>query len=554
MKQIIASVMFGLIVFSNILGQEQLPPPPKPTPKPLGISAANDYFPQRWNEFISVESGFKVKLPVVPQERVLVDNTKSEVTGRKYRAGSENFIVYSLEAIETSSSDKFQKDEKFVFQAVKEERTRNFESPVTLLSELTSFRGGCPASYAEFESKGKFVYRELYVFCGDKFYIVSIRTFKDLTGPTLRSYSEIAKEFISSFELLEEEELKSLKSTVLQSSGKFKDEENRFSVKFPKYPEIIESFDEGRIVDISFTAESDEFSYEIIADTVTTTFSFSEHLREKLYDNWRKGFITGSKGKLISESSFNFRSVKGRALTVSLPNAANPLIIRVLAMNGRFYSMLFSDLSETVTKERSKAASLEAEAFFNSFEKLNESKPPKYLGLVYRNNYTSEYFGISMNTPKGWEINGGQVMATFDDKQDDIVFDVENLDILEPPLLGLTNAEKNLAKRAFMNLEARFYRFPSVTLAEVARVTGKIIVEKEKNLELVKDFSRFDINGVEAWKATFKFDESVRPETYLLSYFLKHENYMFTINAAYVREEDKKKIENSVNSLRLLQR
>src|SRR5687768_7177931 len=145
MKRNLLLLLIALGFIANPFSQEP-PPPPKPAPPP----PANDYYPDRWKDFIAVDEGFKARFPNQPLERFVVDKN-SEVIGKKYRSGYESFIVYQVNSTDTATAEIYQQSPKIVFETVKNKRLKSLESPATAVSELTAMRGGCPSAYVEYD-------------------------------------------------------------------------------------------------------------------------------------------------------------------------------------------------------------------------------------------------------------------------------------------------------------------------------------------------------------------------------------------------------------------
>ncbi|MCW5960349.1 MAG: hypothetical protein KIS76_09310 [Pyrinomonadaceae bacterium] len=546
-----AAALVTLLLGSNGRGQDK-PPPTLSPPAP-----SNDYYPASWKEFVSTAAGFSVKLPRTPQERQIVRESDGEAIGRKYRLGSENFIVYTIEAVDLGSSEKFEQDQKKVFLSMRDERAKNFESPVSVVSELSAMRNGYPSFYAEFNAGKDLRYRELYVFGDGVFYLVSIRTFrghKEFVMGSKDDYGEIAKAFIQSFKVLGDDETKKLTSTPLagNSGGKFRDEEYRFSVNIPGELEILESKTDSEAVDVTFESVVDDTVYTVVAKKISDIFSFSDGIREMFYDNWRNGYLKGVEGKLESEKSFEYKGIKGRDLVVSSPKVKAPLFCRILAMNGKFYSLKTLHVKENLSPELRAKFESDTQKFFNSFEKLFEFEPPKYYGIVFDDVYTSEYYRIVINLPKKWNVVGGQVMVSFGDDREDVGFDVDAPQKLEPELLRISRPGSTTGEPAFILMDAKFFGSADLPMKQVALSAEKQIIEKRPGLAVAEQFAPFKVNGVEIWKGIFKFTDADNAGKFVVSYYIKEGNYLFTINGGYKLAEDGKLIDDAVRSIRFL--
>lgn len=549
---LIILTIFSVKIFS------QTPPPLNPTVPIRTISSppppVKDYSPKNWEEFVSVEGKFKARFPKTPQKRKLIDAENMELLRQEYRLGNDNFIFYKIQFENVSELSIIQTKPDELFQTVKNQRLKDYETPVSIVTQTDLKRAGCPAKYLEYNAGGDLRYRDLYVFCNDNLYQISIRTFRNHSKETIgaeNAYGEIADAFINSFIPLKDSELKGLKETQPAYTGNFRDDEMRFKIAFPNYPEVTEEIGSDGTSDVNFVTTNGNYEYRMSADKLTTTFSFSEILREKFYDNFRNGFVGASGGKIVSDNSIGYKGAKGRDLIIELPDTVGRFYFRILALNGKLYTFSLVDKTEEKTADSEKEAGLKAKEFFDSFEKLFEFQPPKYYGIVYENVYTSEFYGFSIDIPKGWKIQGGQLMISSDDENHtDQVFEEPETRLFKPIFLQAVKPNGERTLNSVFKISGNYFGFDNLKISLIVKEVSKTILENSEKIRLVNDFKPITINQKQIWQADFVMDTDDQKDLKFRNYIIQHGKYFFTINAIYLSEEDLKSIEESIKSLK----
>lgn len=536
------------------------PPPPKPITKPTGATRlnslpppSNDYSPENWVEFISVEGKFKARFPQTPQKRKLIDAENMELLRHEYRLGNENFILYKIQFENVAELSFFQTKPDSIFETVKNQRLKDYENPVSIISETDTNRADCPAKYIEYDAGKELRYRDLYVLCNENLYQVSIRTFRDKSKETMgakNAYGEIADAFIRSFIPLKVDEIKGLKETKPKYFGKFRDDEMRFKIDFPNYPEITEEISEDGTSEINFVSSNEDFEFKVSADKLTTTFSFSEILREKFYNNFRKSFVGASGGKLILDKAIDYKGVKGRDLIIEHPDSIRRFYFRILALNGKLYTFSLVDKAEEKKADSNKIAEQKAKEFFDSFEKLFEFQPPKYYGIVYEGVYTSEFYGFSIKIPKGWQIKGGQlIISSTDEKVQDLVFEEPESRLFKPIFLQVFKPDHEKSLNSIFKISGNYFGFENLNMSLVVKEVSKTIVKNSDKIRLINDFKPVVINQKQIWQADFEMDTDDRKNLRFRNYIIQHGKYFLTINAIYLSDEDLISVEESIKSM-----
>lgn len=542
-----------------IVSDEDTPPPlapPKPPPPPPPPAPARDYNPEIWKEYVFVEDGFRAKFPGDPRKKLKIDGESLKKLADEFVYGYEGFILYTVKIEDISPDDLVKKDTPAAFNEIKNKRLRQLGANAKAVADTKSEVGGCATRRVDYEAEKNLLFREIYFICTDRLFQISVRTERggnrNLMGSE-NSYGKIAESFLSGFKPLTAQENKTLKSSELPFDGKFSDLINRFRVEFPEKPQITEEYEGEELKETSFIAVLDGFEYRLNVNQMTANFSFTDKLREKLYSQWEKGFLQSYKGKVASSVAFDFKGATGRDLVFEAPD--NPIFrVRLLAVDGKLYSLSLMDTSASPTAARDNAGKEKAQRFFASFQKLFELEPPQYVGTIYGNTYTSEYYGISFSVPKDWKVQGGQLfIATEDENGEELVLDDPAHTNQKPIFYVAQKNSDETGLRSAIRVQGRLIGRVNVT-KDFLDTLRESILKTYPDVKLIKDFVPEKINSTGIWCGEFELKTKNSDKILLKNCFTIKNNYFFVVNALVNDEADRKVIEDFVKSFRFVER
>ena len=526
----------GAVIFA------QNPPPPPPAP-------AIDYSPQRWNDFVSVEDGFKARFPREPQFFTVIDSATGAVLGREYRDGAENFVVYQIKIAEIPAQRKsiVAENPQKAFEEFKTEDLNRFGAETKVISEKSLTVGGCPARLNEFDVAPNLRYRILNALCGEKLYRASVKSFRSKDDD---ANAKIADAFLKSFAPLTADETKQLKSTAVKYDGKFYETFTRFGVAFPAAPKITLEAGKDKY-DFDYESEADKLIFSADVKTISNEFSFSENYRNKLYDSFRQGIAEGSEAKILAENKIVINGIAARDLTIQIPPTGTKVEYRLIAVDGRFFILSVIDSAEKKTPERQKIAAAATKKFFDSFEKLPEFNAPKYVGIVENDRYTTEFYGFSLTVPKNWQIVGGQLITLSpDENEEDTSLDEPEHSQSEPVFLTAIKPDETTKKNNTLHITGTFYGEQKTDYKKLAAEMTKKVLAEDSKVKVISPFGLSKISGKDIWQAEIETTLDSGVKTKAKIYYFFHNNYLININGFYFGEIEKAEIENSVKSLR----
>jgi hypothetical protein len=187
--------------------QVETPPPPapkqrievEPPPPP-----ANDYFPQRWKEFTSIEGRFKILFPGTPQQS---SETIANPSGRQlsfHRLTYKSFISYRVTYADYAKPIDDPETVKKFFDTIRDGTLSGVtQFNPRVLHEADFSLDGHPGRFIEMELAGNLIVRIKWVAVKERLYYVAVNAPKGhvdaLEGKN--GYEKIAMSFLDSFKL-----------------------------------------------------------------------------------------------------------------------------------------------------------------------------------------------------------------------------------------------------------------------------------------------------------------------------------------------------------------
>ncbi|HEV7860528.1 MAG TPA: hypothetical protein VGO91_18055 [Pyrinomonadaceae bacterium] len=174
---------------------EVVEPPPPP---------ANDYFPQRWKEFTSVEGGFKILFPGTPQQ---TSETLAIPSGQHltfHRLIYKSFIYYRAAYADYPRPIDNPETVKKFFDTVRDGTLAALvQLNPHILSEADFSLDGHPGRIIEMELSGNLIVRMKWIAVKERIYYVSVHTPKGQENAFegKNGYEKIAVSFLDSFKL-----------------------------------------------------------------------------------------------------------------------------------------------------------------------------------------------------------------------------------------------------------------------------------------------------------------------------------------------------------------
>jgi hypothetical protein len=190
-------LLFAFYLMTPVVTQAQVPPPPPPP--------ANDYFPQKWKEFLSVEGKFKIRFPGIPKE----SSTERESNGIKLIVRSVNYKSFILYGVTYTDYPQNVDDPSIVKNFLDNVRNGGLsgiaETKPRIIKESNISVNGHPSRFLQVEMDGKAILRAKYVAFKNRLYIVGVTTPKGHQNAlgAENDYEKIAMSFLDSFQIIE---------------------------------------------------------------------------------------------------------------------------------------------------------------------------------------------------------------------------------------------------------------------------------------------------------------------------------------------------------------
>lgn len=172
----------------------QGPPPPPP---------ARDYFPDKWDEYVSQQGRFRVRFPGKPKESIKTEDTsagKLETLTLEYKG----LLQYSVAFADYENLLDARLTTQQLLEGAKNAVLNNLPPKTTrIVTERAVTIDGHPGYFLHIEHDGKSVVRAEWVIVGKKLYVLVVE------GPKASSnvykgdndYEQVAMGFINSFHI-----------------------------------------------------------------------------------------------------------------------------------------------------------------------------------------------------------------------------------------------------------------------------------------------------------------------------------------------------------------
>lgn len=190
-------LMLGFYLIAPAVSQAQGPPAPPPP--------VNDYFPDRWKDFLSTEGKFKIRFPGIPKE----SSTERVSNGVKLSIHSINyksFIMYGVMYTDYPQNIDNPSTVKMFFDTVRDSGLKGiaYTNP-KLVKESDGSINGYPSRFLRIDMGGEAVLRIKYVAIQNRLFIIGVTTPKgDKIGLGAENdYEKIAMSFLDSFQLID---------------------------------------------------------------------------------------------------------------------------------------------------------------------------------------------------------------------------------------------------------------------------------------------------------------------------------------------------------------
>lgn len=172
------------------------PPPPRP---------ADDYFPQRWKDFLSKEGKFKIRFPGIPKE----SSTERESNGIKLIVRSVNYKSFILYGVTYTDYPQNVDDPSTVKNFLDNVRNGGLSgiarTKPQIIRESDISVNGHPGRFLQVEMSGQAVLSVKYVAFKNRLYMIGVTTpkgYRNALGAD-PDYEKIAMSFLDSFQLIE---------------------------------------------------------------------------------------------------------------------------------------------------------------------------------------------------------------------------------------------------------------------------------------------------------------------------------------------------------------
>lgn len=516
------------------------------------VRPAGSALTQTGIDFVSTEGKFRIRFPGFPQKRTLIAGENPNERKKEFRLDGEDSFIYRIQFESVEDFPIIQTEPEALIKTSEIERQRELEKPVQMIfSEKRQLPECKAARMVGFSAGQSLFYQELYAVCNQILYHISIKGYREKTDYKTRDgFGTAAAAFIDSFTPLADQTLDTLSETRLEHSGIFRDEEMRFRAIFPKNPEITEEINPNGTSDVRYQSEKDNLVYRISADLMTDTFSFSKMLRERLYDNFRDGFVETSGSRILADRPVVYQKVNARELVLTVPDRPGNFYLRLLALNGKLYTLSVALKEGSPKSYDDVALRREAEKFFDSFEKLPELHPPKYYGIVFQGVYTTEFFGFSLKLPTGWKTRGGQLLVTSDKAgTPDRMFEEPDADIHKPILLRAFSQIVNPERAGSLKITGISFDFgDGVKMGYLVKEISSLMLEKSPGLRLERGFRPRRMGGKTFWVADFELATEAGKVKFR-NYLVRHRRYILTIQTIHRQTSELVEVERAIGDM-----
>lgn len=173
----------------------QEPPPPPPP--------ARDYFPDKWDEYVSQQGRFRVRFPGKPKESITTEETpagKLDTLTVEYKG----LLQYSVTFMNYEKLLDDRLTTQQLLEGSKNAVLNNLPAKTTrIVTERTVTVDGHPGYFLHVEHEGKSVMRAQWIMVGKKVYVLIVEGRKGSSNVYKgeNDYEEIAMGFINSFHL-----------------------------------------------------------------------------------------------------------------------------------------------------------------------------------------------------------------------------------------------------------------------------------------------------------------------------------------------------------------